>query len=244
MSRHPAPKEAQICKSLFCVWPLPATAAANLFSVMKTQYSPLACMTKDKFHFFSIIAEVLYTVETFSFVITVPVLMMTRPPGEVTHHVWGEVWVWRSDWRILMHWPFLREAPLPPLSLGNTRRWQCCRAPFDEMPFDEQKICFPRQGLWACESFSCRGVWHAWSARRQPHHRPLQPASRVLGAAAIRLLWMLLGPSCACCWLRRTCQLAEPCRAPWPEGYSLPGQGCASCNCSATLSHVILFSAY
>lgn len=69
-----------------------------------------------------------------------------------------------------------------------------------------------------------------------------QPA--VLGAAAIRLLWMLLGPSCACCWLRRACQLAEPRRAPWPEGYSLPGQGCASCNCSATLSHVILFSAY
>lgn len=97
MSRHPAPKEAQICKSLFCVWPLPATAAAgNLFSVMKTQYSPLACMTKDKFHFFAIIAELLYTVETFSFVITIPVLMMTCPPGKVTHHVWGEMWMWRT----------------------------------------------------------------------------------------------------------------------------------------------------
>lgn len=139
-------------------------------------------MTKDKFHFFSIIAEARYTVETFSFVITVPVLIMTRPPGEVTHHVWGEMWVWRTGWRILMLWPFLREAPLPSLLLGNTRRWQCCRAPLlDEMPFGEQKICFHRQGLWACESFSCRGVWYAWSACTQHHHRPLQPASSVRG---------------------------------------------------------------
>lgn len=50
-------------------------------------------MTKDKFHFFSIIAEARYTVETFSFVITVPVLIMTRPPGEVTPCVGRDVGV-------------------------------------------------------------------------------------------------------------------------------------------------------
>lgn len=122
-----------------------------------------------------------------------------------------------------MRWHFLSEATLPPPLLENTRRRQCCRAPLlDKTPFGEQKTCFHRQGLWACECFSCRGMRRASSACRHNHHRP-PPASQ----QSVRGLLPYGSSGCSSVLLVRAADCAA--HASWQSRAVPRGQKATAC---------------